>query len=337
MSSVYTPEVFSWDAPRRRLHLQNTYPIEIEIKGQSYQTMEWSLGDFRIADFTSEIDQGSEFIVKPCIKFRDFIIQFEATAKVLHYDVDKKTLLVRYVDIKDEHKELLKYFSNSLLTGDMVSIDSVLRRVDMPVTPATTELDRSEEPVKKTRLRRYLFSSLYFLMGFALLTLTLLTLYSSFFRLEVDSAVVSSPVTPVQASVKGYIKTVYVKVADQVQQGDNLYQLTNTKLDGLLLKAQKNHAEKQQQVLMLKSLIKSKGKKLKSYKRISAEKHKAAQAKVDAQRTHLNISNSNLQRIKKLHATGMISKTILEEAEDKYAIALNSLKFAFNMTEGTDS
>jgi multidrug resistance efflux pump len=328
VTSVNTAEVFYWDAPRRRLHPRNIYPIEIEINNKTYQTIEWSIGDFRIADFPMKMSVGSELSVKPSIHFRDFIIQFEATAKVLHYDADEKKLLARYTSIKDENKELLKYFSKALLTGDMVNIDNVLRRVDMPVTPATTELDKSEQPVEKTRFKRYLFSSLYLLLGSALLILTLLTLYASFFRLEVDSAVVSSPVTPVQASVKGYIKAVHVKVGDQVQQGDNLYRLTNTKLDERLLKAQEDFADKQQQVAMLQSLIVSKAKKLESYKRISSEKHRAALAKVEAETVRQMIAKSNLLRIKKLYAAGMISQTLLEEAEAKNAIAVNNLKLA---------
>jgi multidrug resistance efflux pump len=323
-----TAEVFSWDAPRRRLHPRNIYPIKIEINGQTYQTIEWSLGDFRVADFSMDMNRGAELIVKPIIQFRDFIIQFETIAIVLNYNAENKQLFAYYANLRNEHKELLKYFSNSLLTGDMVNIDNVLRRVDMPVTPATTELDRSTEPVKKTRFRRYLFSGLYLLLGGALLTLTLLTLYSTFFRLEVDSAVVSSPVSSVQASVKGYIKKIHVKVDDHVQQGDYLYHLTNTRLDGRLLKAQKDYAEKQQQVAMLKSLIVGKEKKLKSYKRISSEKHKAAQAKVNAERTHLTITKNSLKRVKGLRASGMISQTVLEEAEDKHAIAINNLKLA---------
>lgn len=274
-------EVFYWDAPRRRLHKRDLFPLQMEINETTYFISQWTLKHFKVVNYTDEVKLGQEFTITPIVKFRDFNIQFDATARVLHYNIKNQELIATFKDISEEHQELLQYFSEALNTGDMVNIDNVLRRVDMPVTPASTKL--AKIPAKKNKakkLKRGLFASLYLLVGAGLFLFTIATLYNSFFRLEVETAFVNSPVTPVQAHSQGNIKDILVKNDELVSSGQPL--LTLDISDNERLPKQYQIEMAKQQVVLFQALLNDNNDKTASQTHLSQTKVNAAKATLQA-------------------------------------------------------
>ncbi len=274
-------EVFYWDAPRRRLHKRDLFPLQIEIDGATYFVSQWTIKYFKVVDYSGEVKLRQEFAIKPIIKFRDFNIQFEATAIALHYDAKKQELVAAFKNIPEEHQELLRYFSEALNSGDMVNIDNVLRRVDMPVTPASTEL--AEIPVKQNqsqKIKRVLYTSLYLLVGAGLLLFTLATLYNSFFRLKVETAFVNSAVIPVQSYTQGTVKEILVHPNDSVSEGQALLRLDISDNDRLPKQYRIDAAE--QQVLLYQALLDDRNSKNTKKTRLSQTKLNAANASLQA-------------------------------------------------------
>ncbi len=214
-------EVFYWDAPRKRLNKRDLFPLQIEILGNTYYVSQWTLKHFKVIDYTGKLFHKKALLVKPIVRFRDFKIQIEANATSLSYDKEKKELIGRFNYISEEHQELLKYFAEALESGDMVNIDNILRRVDMPVTPATTELAKplSSRPAK---IKRGIFTGLYLMIGAAVFLFTLATLYNSFFRIDVKTAFISAPIVPLQSDTQGVVKKVWVKKNDTISIGQPL-------------------------------------------------------------------------------------------------------------------
>jgi multidrug resistance efflux pump len=274
-------EVFYWDAPRRRVHKRDLFPLQIKINGTTYFISQWTLKHFKVVNYTEDIKLGQEFPITPIVKFRDFNIQFDATAIALHYNIKNQELIATFKDIPEEHQELLQYFSDALSTGDMVNIDNVLRRVDMPVTPASTQLAKIPENKQTSqKLKRGLFASLYLLLGAGLFLFTLATLYNSFFLLEVETAFVNSPAIPVQTHSQGSVKDILVKNNEQVSLGQPLLTLDVSDNDRLPKQVQIDIAK--QKVALFQALLNNHKDKTASQTHLNQTKVNAKNATLQA-------------------------------------------------------
>jgi len=281
-------EVFYWDAPRRRLHKRDLFPLQMEINGATYFVSQWTLKHFKIADYSGEVKLGQTFSIKPIVKFRDFNIQFDATATALHYNAKNQELIATFKDVPEEHQELLKYFSEALNTGDMVNIDNVLRRVDMPVTPASTKLaEIPEKQNKSQKIKRGVFASLYLLVGAGLLLFTIATLYNSFFRLDIETAFVNSSVIPVQAHNEGSVKEILVNKDEIVSIGQPLLTLDVSDNDRLPKQYRVDAAK--QQVVLYQALLDDSKNKTKHQTNLSQTKVNAAYASLQAAKISRNV------------------------------------------------
>ncbi len=217
-------EVFYWDAPSRSLHKRDLFPLQAEIEGHVYNVPKWNMDYFKAVNFPHRIDSSEPFKVKLIIRFRDFNIQFETAASQLNYNSEKKELIAHFESIPEEHCELLQYFSDALETGDMVNIDNVLRRVDMPVTPASTQLAEVQNK-KSFYFKRFLFSTAYVLLGAGLVAFSLSSLQRKLTEIEVTSAFISKPLVSIQSPYQGSIEEVFISEGNTVEIGQPLLTL----------------------------------------------------------------------------------------------------------------
>jgi multidrug resistance efflux pump len=281
-------EVFYWDAPRRRLHKRDLFPLQMEINGATYFVSQWTIKYFKVVNYSVEIKLRQEFTIKLIIKFRDFNIQFDATAIPLHYDAGKQELVATFKNIPEEHQELLRYFSEALNSGDMVNIDNVLRRVDMPVTPPSTEL--TAVPAQKNhsqKIKRNIYTGLYLFLGSVLFLFTLASLYNSFFHINIETAFINSPVIPVQSYTQGTIKNILVSNNDHISMGQPLLTLDISSNDRLPKQYRIDVAK--QQVILLEALIDDRNSKTSQQTRLSQTKLSAANASLQAEIINRNI------------------------------------------------
>ena len=281
-------EVFYWDAPRRRLHKRDLFPLQMEINGATYFVSQWTIKYFKVVDYSGEVKLRQEFTIKPIIKFRDFNIQFDATATPLHYDVEKQELVATFKNIPEEHQELLRYFSEALNSGDMVNIDNILRRVDMPVTPASTEITAvPAQKIHSQKIKRNVYTSLYLLVGSILFLFTLSTLYNSFFHINIETAFINSSVTPVQSYTQGTIKKILVSSNDHVSAGQPLLTLDISSNDRLPKQYRIDVAK--QQVVLLQALIEDSHSKISQQTHLSKTKLSATNASLQADIINRNV------------------------------------------------
>ncbi len=218
-------EVFYWDAPSRSLHKRDLFPLQVEIEGRIYDVPKWNMDYFKAVEFPHQINIKNPFKAKLIIRFKSFNIQFETAASQINYNPAKKELIAHFESIPEEHRELLGYFSEALETGDMVNIDNVLRRVDMPVTPPSTQLAEVENK-KSFFFKRFLFSTVYILLGASLIAFSLSSLQRKLSEVEVNYAFFSKPLVSVQSLYQGSIEEVFVSEGNTIVVGQSLVSLT---------------------------------------------------------------------------------------------------------------
>lgn len=331
-----TSEKFYWDNPSKDLYLNTSIPLQIGIRNRKFQTQKWNLSGFEIVDFFTKkkVKIGFELPVSLVINFKEFNIAISTIAVIEHYDVENLVLSASFKELKEEHKELLNYFIRSIMTGEMSTIDSIIRRVDMPVDSPKIEHPSGEESSKSV-FKRIFFTVLYVLLGGALLGYILLIAYSNFFRLEVKSAVVSSDITTVQAYNEGTVAKIMVSSNDVVDGGHVLLEIDSPRLKRVISNSNRKAKKASLKVNNLKYLINSQKEKFSSYQKIANKKHQESKAKRNAAKARFDLSMKAKQRMEALLDKGLISQAGLEKyegalitAKQNYELAKSSLSLS---------
>lgn len=155
-------EKFYWDNPSTALHLQTSIPLKVQVGAKVFATKSWSLSGFRLINFHAKQTEliGKTFPATLQVHFRDFNISIDTVAVVKEYSLETQELEAEFKVLKEEHKELLRYFIQSIVSGEMASIDNIIRRVDMPVESPTIKIPTAEASAKTGIIS---MSSLYWL------------------------------------------------------------------------------------------------------------------------------------------------------------------------------
>eukprot|EP00831_Metopus_contortus_P074313 TRINITY_DN6787_c0_g1_i2.p1 TRINITY_DN6787_c0_g1~~TRINITY_DN6787_c0_g1_i2.p1 ORF type:complete len:202 (+),score=32.86 TRINITY_DN6787_c0_g1_i2:138-743(+) len=121
---LYMTEVIHESSSRRR-YFRLTAPIRVKYNGKEYLTENWSLGGFKIheIDFVPEKDAVLEFTLG--IPFQDYVLSAEQRARVVMYNPEEKSLACEFIEMNIRTSEMLKYFSDCPISGEMASIDPV--------------------------------------------------------------------------------------------------------------------------------------------------------------------------------------------------------------------
>ena len=281
--------------------------------------------------FTIWLALARNYAIAVTVPFRDFEINFDIIAEVVRCNDDGTEMAAKFLDMKDEHQELLRYFIQCLLTSEMVAVGDVIRRVDVPITPASELPDVNPTirlPLYRRRARSLFKGTAYLLIGGVLLTYIFATMYSYLFRLQVESAVVSAPVEAVQSPVAGRFEQLYVETGSEIHRGQPLLRITNSAVSEGLKLAQIQVADAKAELQEQETLLKAQQEQLSIYQQIGESRLQSARASGEAARQKLQLSDAKLKRFQALYLKKLISETVLEEAEDDYILAQEGIKVA---------
>lgn len=314
MSSVPKTESFSWDAPSKELYLKTSIPLTIQIGNKTFVAESWSMGGFAIRGLKTQNTNliGKNFPVKLCVQFRDFNINIDAIAVINRYEEDTEILHASFKTLKDEHKELLKYFIQAVASGEMVNIDNVIRRVDMPVTSPGIALPSPDKSSKK-QVSRFLFSGAYLLSSLLLLSYVAYTLYFHFFNLTVESAIVNLPLQTVQSTDEGVVESVLIKEGEVIEKGDAILHLSSPKLQKSIEKEQANQQRKEIRIQKLEALLKSESKKQGAYQALARQDLQSARARLASIRNNRSALQASYDNLADLANQGLIPRIKLDK------------------------
>lgn len=325
------PEV-KRESPSQRMHYRLNVPIFVDVDGKTYKAADWSMGGFRLEAYDGPLREGDIFTPEISIDFRGFHISFRQEAKVVRMGAEGGgTLAVAFHDMKAENLELLKYFSEGLLGGEMASFQDAIRRVDMPVTPVEMELveEATEMPLKRS-LRRILIALAYIIIGGALLIYIAVTLYSNFWRIEVESGVVCAPTEPLVSPVSGIFEQLIIAPDRSIKLGEPVIRLKNqdNERDYANLQVALNNAR-----FRMYSIAAQLGvdrATLEIYGRVGDSRMVSARERTEALKRDLELAQRDVVRKVNLQGKGAVSKEDLEAAQQAAERKQNDLLLAEN-------
>ena len=229
----------SREKPSQRRHHRVSTPIDITINDELYNVSDWSLGGFKIDNFTdNNLKPGDEFECHFSLPFQGFFVAFNIDLIAIR--ADSGVLAAKFIELNERQTELLEHFIEELVRGNMTSVGDTILRIDSPVTPVSTEPDpnpKGEVPIKRWPTKLIAMTCMYACVGVILFTYIFFTLWSNFLSLEVETGVVTAPIESVVSPTDGKIRKVTASLNQLVSQGSPLINIENPSIEENLERA----------------------------------------------------------------------------------------------------
>lgn len=286
-----------WERPDQRLALTVTAPLFVEIDGQRCKATEWSLEGFKCAASGWELQAaGARRAARLTLPFQGFEMTFDATCDVERDPGDADLIAGRFVDLGTRERELMTHFVEELLRGSMVPVRDTIQRIDVPVAP--TRLTPDASPGAQNRKRRsFLMTALYGALGIGVLGYLGLMTYASFFRMEVQSAMISAPTEMVAAQGEGRIKWGDFKPGDAVRTGDVVVRLIDNALEREIEVAEVAIREREARLTFMRRRERNGVERLQSMPVAELRQLTRAKMDLDELRTQLGAAEGELLRM----------------------------------------
>ena len=292
----------------------------VEYGGHHTRAADWSLGGLRIEKFAGVLPEpGHEIELSLMLPFQGFDVSFTAKAEVVRRDPATQSFAVRFTVIGERERELMQHFIEELVRGSMSDVEDTIQRIDVPVTPASLEPDGPKlvkgTPVKRFPMKTIVMTGLYLVLGMIVFGYAGMLAYTNFYRMEVQTAVISAPVETVTAKADGRIELSHVKPGDQVKAGDVVVKMIDGALDREIALADLEVQERKAKLNFAKKKQIEELDRLRSYATIEMKNLEQTRISVEALAQQYRSAEQNYQRLKELMSKGFTTATKVEEAE----------------------
>lgn len=307
------------ERPDQRRHHRVTAPLYVQYNGHRVRASDWSLGGLRVADFPGELPEvGSEISLQLGLPFQGFDVSFDAKAAVVRCEPASGMFAVRFTEIGERERELMQHFIEELIRGSMVNIEDTIQRIDVPVTPASLEPDKNpvaQMPVRRWPIKTVAMTGVYAALGVAVFGYTALLGYTNFYRMEVQTAVISAPVETVQAQADGKIEYAEVKPGDPVKAGQIILNVFDNILEREIEMADIAIREQKAKLIYLKRRQTDELDKLKGFAAVDTKNLQTSKIELDNLTAQLQFAKNQVERLGLLHSKGFATDTKLEDAQ----------------------
>lgn len=308
------------ERPDQRRHHRVTAPLFVTWGGSRLKAADWSLGGLRLEQVPGDLPAvGDEIGLHLTLPFQGFDVGFDITAAVVRTDPANGMLAVRYVEIGERERELMTHFLEELVRGSMQvsDIEDTIQRIDVPVTPASLKPDANplkEMPVKRWPTRAIVMTSIYIALGVMVFGYAGLLLYSNFFRMEVQTAVISAPIETVTSQADGQLKLAGVKPGDTVKPGEVLLEVVDSQLQREIDLASIAVKEQKAKLGSLRQRHLEELERIKSFATVEMKNIRQTKRELEALTEQLSLAEKNLSRQKLLNDKGFTTELRYEEA-----------------------
>ncbi len=303
----------------QRRHHRVTAPIFVDIGGHRLRATDWSLGGLRIENYPGELPAiGAELALHIMLPFQGFDVSFDARSEVVRFDPATQMLSVKFTVLGERERELMSHFIEELIRGSMVNVEDTIQRIDVPVTPASLQPDVSPVallPVRRWPVKTIAMTSVYGLIGIAVFGYTGLLGYTNFFRMEVQTAVISAPVDTVAAPVDGRVSWTAIKPGDPVRAGEVIVNVIDNQLEREIELADIAIKERKAQLIYAKQRQADELDKMKGFAGVELKNAEQTKLELEGLAAQAQAAEQQYQRLRFLHSKGFTTDTLLENAE----------------------
>ena len=314
------------ERPDQRRHHRVSAPLFVTLDGIKVRCLDWSLGGFQVDDFPGDIPQpGDELPFHCTLPFQGFDVSFDAQAEVVRCDLDTGMFACRFTEIGERELELMTHFLEELVRGSMSEVADTIQRIDVPVTPASLEPKKkpglAQLPVRRWPVKAVAMTTFYGVLGLVIFGYTGLLAYSNFYRMEVQTAVISAPIETVTSQVDGRVQWGSFKPGDRVRTGDTVVNVTDNQLERDIELAEIAVNERKAQLGFYRKRLNDELERTKGLSTVESKNLDQAKMDLESNQAQLSAAEQQYARLAILHRKGFTTDTLLENAE-KQAVAL---------------
>ncbi len=321
--------IVRFDPPSLRKHDRVTAPAAVILDNVRYETLQWSPGGFCIQGYRGPAGPGDQRSVRFMLNFHGFEVGFNAAVEVCRVEPELETLAARYTELGERERELLKHFLSGLVSGQIGVVGDTIRHLDIPLhsLPAPALPGRTPDRWQRTRELAGR-SMLYLIVGPLVLGFALLAVYRSFFRLEVQTAVVARPIESLVSVGTGRISQVYIREGEDVAQSQKIFTVEDEEANREVEDARLDRDRARADWLTAQSARRAGSQRIDVYKGITTSKQVVAVKRVEAARGECANAKNHLERVQTVFNSGLESEAILDQAKSDYARAKGALEEA---------
>ena len=312
----------------QRRHHRVTAPIFVEVGGHRMRAADWSLGGLRIEAFPDEVPAvGAEVQLQLTLPFQGFDVSFDAKLECVRHDPANGMFAGRFTALGERERELMQHFIEELIRGSMVNVEDTIQRIDVPVTPAALQPDASpvaQLPMRRWPVKTIVMTSIYGVLGLMVFGYTGLLGYTNFYRMEVQTAVISAPIDTVAASVDGRVGWTAVKPGDPVKTGEVILNVVDNQLEREIELADIAIREQKAKLLFAKQRHADELERIKGFAGVEMKNLEQTRLEIESLEAQTRAAQQQHGRLKFLHSKGFTTDTLLENAEKQF-ISLKKL------------
>ena len=320
------------ERPDQRRHHRVTAPLFVDVDGVRLRAADWSLGGLRLESFPGTIPEvGATLALGLTLPFQGFEVSFDAKAHVVRNDPRQSMFAVQFTELGERERELMQHFLEELVRGSMSDVEDTIQRIDVPVTPASLEPDAN--PLKKIPVRRWpvktaVMSGFYLMLGTFILGFTGLLLYSNFYKMEVQTAVIAAPVETVESQADGHLQWRSVVPGDAVKAGDVIVALTDNQIEREIELAEIAVREQQAKLSYYKRRQADELERVQSFATIETKNLEQGKIDVESLRAQLIAAELEYRRYATLNKQGWTTAARREQSEKLVATSRKALERA---------
>lgn len=314
----------------QRRHHRLTAPLSVFYHDKKYRTRDWSIGGIGLyINNAKQPKIGREFTLKISLPFQGYDIQFSADTRVVRFDEKARLVGLEFIDLPQRSRDLLAYFSEDLIRGHMGTFEDSICRIDIPVTPISTQPTTghiSDTPVRRLPFKTVFMTLAYVIFGMAIFGYLGLLLYSNFFRLEVKSSVISTEMRIIKMPVDGFINAEDLEVGAQIKVGQKLLGYEDTSLEKQIIAANLTVDQAKKELWRAKKMYQIENEHKDGARSASGTDKKLNEAKLFALRAALAAADANLSLIREQGLNNIPSFSRYEVALTERAKAASLVK-----------
>jgi multidrug resistance efflux pump len=317
------------ERPDQRRHHRVTAPLFVRLIGTEHKLRahDWSLGGVRVDGYPDALPElGSSVELQITLPFQGFDITFETEGRVVRLLPEARSYAVEFTNLGERESSLMAHFIDDLVRGMMSPAEDTIQRIDVPITPVSTEPDPDPKNViKETKipLRQVAWAGVYAMLGFIVFGYTALVLYSNLFRMEVQTAVVSAPIVEVRAQGDGNLPFVRVNAGDRVEAGETAVYFADYDLEKQIDIARLKIQEREAELNHLMQRRAGELEKMTEYAAVEISDIEKIKIDVEGLEAERQAAQEKLNRVAKLQKEGLATKAQVDEA-NKWLITARS-------------
>lgn len=297
---------------------------------------DWSLGGLRVEDFPGPVPAiGSGVTLDLTLPFQGFDVSFAAAADVVRVNAATGMFAVQFTTLGERERELMQHFIEELVRGSMTDVEDTIQRIDVPVTPASLQPDLPSPapapshaaslrpqgtaparrlPIGRMPIKTLAMSAFYIIAGLLIFSYAGLLGYSNFFRLEVQTAVITAPLETVEAQVDGRVEWAGPKPGDTVRSGEVILKLMDSQLEREIELADISVRERKAKLAFLKRRHADELERIRGFATVEMKNVKQAKLELESLSAEWETAKRQFERLETLAAKGFTTAAKLDEA-----------------------